>query len=59
MNEVRRRQLALVILIGPGLNYTPFGIRLYPIMYSMAGVVLLLSAVAWFRAHNLKSNHIQ
>ncbi len=45
--------IALVILIGLGLNYTPFGIRLNPIMYSMAGVLLLLSAVAWLRARRL------
>lgn len=41
--------IALVILIGLGLNYTPFGIRLTPIMFSLAAVLLVLSAVAWWR----------
>ena len=48
--------IAMVILIGLGLNYTPFGIRLEPIMYSMATVLLLLSAVAWSRARRLPAD---
>jgi len=45
--------IALVILTGLGLNYTPFGIRLNPIMFSMAGVILVLSVIAWLRMRRL------
>jgi len=41
--------IAITPLIGLGLNYTPFGIRLDPILVSLTGVTLLLSAVAYLR----------
>lgn len=41
--------IAVTPLIGLGLNYTPFGIRLDPILVSLTGVTLLLSAVAYLR----------
>jgi uncharacterized membrane protein len=47
--------IALVILIGLGLNYTPFGIKLTPIMFSVAGVMLALSIIARFRTRRLLS----
>ncbi len=45
--------IALVILIGLALNYTPFGIRLNPVMFSTAGVITALSIVAWSRQRGL------
>jgi uncharacterized membrane protein len=41
--------IAITPLIGLALNYTPFGIRLDPILASLTGVTLLLSAVAYLR----------
>lgn len=41
--------IAITPLIGLALNYTPFGIRLDPILFSLSGVTLLLSAVAYLR----------
>ncbi len=48
--------IALVILVGLGLNYTPFGIRLMPIMFSLAGLMLILSLTAWQRQRRLLGN---
>jgi uncharacterized membrane protein len=41
--------IAIVPLIGLILNYTPWGIQLYPILISMAIFILCLSLVAWLR----------
>lgn len=41
--------LAIVPLIGLGLNYTPWGIRLTPIVVSLAGVVMALAVVCVVR----------
>jgi len=41
--------LAVVPIIGLALNYTPWGIRLFPILLSLFIFVLLLSVVAAFR----------
>ncbi|MHB8105391.1 MAG: DUF1616 domain-containing protein [Dehalococcoidales bacterium] len=49
--------LAVVALIGLGLNYTPWGIRLEPILYSISALIILISVVALIRQsrlHNLK-----
>lgn len=43
--------LALVPLVGLVLNYTPFGIRLLPIAFSLAGLTLSLLIVALQRKH--------
>ncbi len=45
--------MALVVLIGLVLNYTPLGIRLEPILYTLAALLLALSLIAWFRARRL------
>jgi len=45
--------IALVTLIGLGLNYTPLGIRPVPVLLSLAGAVLVLSGVAWARRRRL------
>jgi uncharacterized membrane protein len=41
--------IAIVPLIGFVLNYTSFGIRLEPILYSLAGFIILFSVVAMWR----------
>jgi uncharacterized membrane protein len=41
--------IAVVALIGLILNYTPWGIRLEPILYSGASFILITSVIAWLR----------
>ena len=41
--------VAVVPLIGLILNYLPWGIRLEPVLYSVASFILVTSAIAWFR----------
>lgn len=45
--------LALVPLIGLGLNYTPWGISLYPISLSLASFILAMVAVAFYQRRKL------
>ncbi len=45
--------IAIVPLIGLILNYTPWGIRLYPILLSLSGFILITSAFAWQRRRRL------
>ena len=45
--------IAVVPLIGLALNYTPWGLRLYPILISLALFIAAASAVASFRRHDL------
>jgi uncharacterized membrane protein len=40
---------AVTALIGLGLNYTPWGIRLMPVLYSQSVFIVLMSAVAFWR----------
>ncbi|MCL0091512.1 DUF1616 domain-containing protein [Dehalococcoidales bacterium] len=47
--------LAVVPLIGLILNYTPWGIRLESILWSIASFIFIMSAVAWFRRKRLPS----
>ena len=44
---------AVTALIGLGLNYTPWGIRLMPVLYSQTVFILLMSAVAFWRQSRL------
>ena len=50
--------LSLVIdaLIGLVLNYTPWGIRLEPVMYALVAFLFLASTVAWIREAGLESS---
>lgn len=48
--------LALVPLIGLALNYTPWGIRLYPIITSLFALTLLLSIVSNYRRAKMPSD---
>ena len=41
--------IAVVPLIGLILNYTPWGIRLYPILVSLTGFIVAMSAIALIR----------
>ena len=45
--------IAVVPLIGLALNYTPWGLRLYPVLISLALFIAAASAVAYFRRHEL------
>ena len=45
--------LAMVILIGLILNYTPLGIRLYPVIISMGIFIFSISVIAWYRRQRL------
>jgi len=48
--------IAVVPLVGLVLNFTPFGIRLVPIVVSVSGLTLALTAVAARRRHALPAD---
>jgi len=41
--------IAVVPLIGLILNYTPWGIRVEPVLYSVASFIFITSIIAWLR----------
>ena len=45
--------IAVIPLIGLVLNYTPWGIRLYPILISVTLFILVTSGIAWYRQRRL------
>ncbi|MDI6815421.1 MAG: DUF1616 domain-containing protein, partial [Dehalococcoidales bacterium] len=45
--------IAVVALIGLILNYTPWGVRLEPILYSVASFIFITSIIAWVRRRRL------
>ncbi len=45
--------IAVVPLIGLGLNYTPWGIRLTPVVISIAFFTIAMAAAAWLRRMSL------
>lgn len=45
--------IAVVPLIGLILNYTPWGIGIYPVLISVALFILVTSAIAWYRQGRL------
>jgi len=45
--------VAVVPLIGFLLNYTPWGVRLYPILISLIIFIIITSVVAWYRRRRL------
>lgn len=45
--------IVVVIFIGLFLNYTPWGIRLYPIFFSLSFFILVTSAIAYCRRFRL------
>ena len=50
--------IAITPLIGLILNYTPFGIRLTPILFSLAGFNVVFSALAIYRRLNARDPFI-
>ncbi len=59
IGSIERLMLSLVMsfvivsLIGLFLNYTPWGIRLEPMLYSVASFIFITSIIAWFRRRRL------
>ena len=47
--------IAIVPLVGLILNYTPWGIRLYPILIAITIFILAAAAIAWQRQRRLPS----
>ena len=47
--------IAIVPLIGLVLNYTPWGIRLYPAMLSILGFIIIMTMVALYRRGRIPS----
>ena len=45
--------IAVVPLIGLILNYTPWGIKLYPILVSITFFIIAMSAIGWYRQQKL------
>lgn len=45
--------IALVAFIGYILSYTPWGIRLEPVIYAIYAFILILSLIAWWRQRKL------
>lgn len=45
--------IAVVILIGLFLNYTPWGIGLYSVLFSLLALIIIMSGIAWYRRHRL------
>ncbi len=45
--------IATVPLIGLILNYTPLGIRLYPVLLSVLAFIITMAGIAWYRRSRL------
>lgn len=45
--------IVIILLLGLILNYTPWGIRLEPILYSTALFIFITSVIAWLRRGQL------
>jgi uncharacterized membrane protein len=45
--------IAVTALIGLGLNYTPWGIRLEPVLYSITAFILIMSVIAIIRRNRI------
>lgn len=45
--------IAVVPLIGLILNYTPWGIRLYPTLFSILAFIIVMAGIAWYRRRRL------
>ena len=45
--------IVVVSLVGLVLNYTPWGIKLYPILICLAVFIAVISIVAWYRRRRL------
>ena len=47
--------IAVVLFIGLMLNYTPWGIKLYPLLLSVSFFILLMSGIAWYARGRISS----
>ena len=47
--------IATVPLIGLILNYTPLGIRLYPVLLSVLAFIIIMVGIAWYRRARLEA----
>ncbi len=45
--------VAIAGLVGLALNYTPWGVRLYPVVISLTAFIIVMSVIAWFRRRRL------
>jgi uncharacterized membrane protein len=45
--------IAVVPLLGLALNYTPWGIRLYPVLFTVIGFILAMCIITWLRRARL------
>jgi uncharacterized membrane protein len=45
--------IAMVVMTGLIVNFTPFGLRLEPLLWSLIIIILILSIIAWFRLRKL------
>ncbi|MGB8707138.1 MAG: DUF1616 domain-containing protein [Dehalococcoidia bacterium] len=45
--------IAIVAMSGLILNYTPWGIRLYPVLTTIASFVVITSVIGWYRQRRL------
>ena len=45
--------IAIVAMLGLILNYTPWGIRLYPVLTAIASFVVITSVIGWYRQRRL------
>jgi uncharacterized membrane protein len=45
--------IAVVILSGLFLNYTPWGIRRYSVLFFLLALIIIMSGIAWYRRHRL------
>jgi uncharacterized membrane protein len=45
--------IAVVILMGLILNFTPWGISLYPVLVSLLAFIIVTAGVAWYRRRRL------
>ena len=50
--------IAVVPLIGLVLNYTPWGIRLTPVLVSLIIFIIAMSGIAWYRRHRLLADDV-
>jgi uncharacterized membrane protein len=50
--------IAVVPLIGLGLNYTPWGIRLTPILISLIIFIAAMAVIAWYRRRTLPADDV-
>ncbi len=48
--------IAIVPLLGLALNYTPWGIRLLPVLITISAFIIITSIIAWFRQNRLTAD---